>query len=487
VSHGDTSTMTHTEMADGSAESRRTSPKALCFVVAWSGDEPARVGEVMFVPQGRPGPEVVFGRGSTDGPTFVKQRPGHSEKTGPIMSPRISRAQLAIQSHGDHLVVENIGRRTLYHNGDAAPKCKVRIGDVLELGGQLMLLCSERPVRMRPPPEGVEIGYHPFGRADRFGMVGETPAVWSLRERVSFIAGRSTHVMVMGESGTGKELVAQGIHALSPRGRQAIVSRNAATLPEGLIDAELFGNVRGYPNPGMRDRPGLIGEADGSTLFLDEVGELPMELQSHLLRVLDNGEYQRLGEARVRFADFRLIVATNRNEDALKHDVLARLRVRLHTPSLNERVEDIPLLVRHLLQRVASADDAIAIRYFPDADPTADPRIEPALLRGLIQHFYTTHVRELEGLLWHAMTNSLGDVISLTPGLGLKRRAGEAATQHNEVNEEMIRASLSKHRGVQARVWRELGLKNRHVLARLVKKFDIDPLLYENDDPTEVG
>src|SRR5256885_12859655 len=105
-----------------------------------------------------------------------------------------------------------------------------------------------------------------------------------------------------------------------------MVSRNAATFPAGLIDVELFGNVANYPNHGMPERPGVVGEADGSTLFLDEIGELPTELQSHLLRFLDErGEYTRLGDARRRTSDVRVVAATNRALEDLKHDLAARL------------------------------------------------------------------------------------------------------------------------------------------------------------------
>src|SRR4029077_9274313 len=127
-------------------------------------------------------------------------------------------------------------------------------------------------------------------------------------------------VVIAGQSGSGKELVAQAIHALSGRADRRLVSRSAATLPEALIDAELFGNAKNYPNPGMVERSGLIGEAHGSTLFLDELGELPHAAQAHLLRVLDGGEYQRLGEAQARVSDFRLVVATNRILSSLKPD-----------------------------------------------------------------------------------------------------------------------------------------------------------------------
>src|SRR6185295_18995653 len=113
-------------------------------------------------------------------------------------------------------------------------------------------------------------------------------------------------------------LVARALHSRS--GMSKLTSRNAATLPEALVEAELFGNLKNYPNPGMPERPGLIGAADGGCLFLDEFAELPQPAQAHLLRALDQGEYQRLGDATVRHARFRLIAATNRPESALRRD-----------------------------------------------------------------------------------------------------------------------------------------------------------------------
>ncbi len=131
------------------------------------------------------------------------------------------------------------------------------------------------------------------------------------------------------------------------------------------MDAELFGHAKNYPNQGSPERRGLVGEADGGTLFLDEFAELPASLQAHLLRVLDDGEYHRLGDARARRADLRLIAATNRPEQSLKHDVLARLKARIAVPDFDARREDIPLLVAHLLRRQAAGAPALLERFFP--------------------------------------------------------------------------------------------------------------------------
>src|SRR5262249_66785 len=162
-----------------------------------------------------------------------------------------------------------------------------------------------------------------------------TPLAWALRDTVAFAARAEGHVLVRGESGSGKELCATAIHRLSTRGERALVARNAATFPAGLVDAELFGNAKNHPNPGTAEREGegLVGEGDGGTLFLDEIGELPAALQAHLLRVLDrNGEYQRLGESRVRRADLRVVAATNRGVAELKHDFAARFTLAVEIP-----------------------------------------------------------------------------------------------------------------------------------------------------------
>ena len=190
--------------------------------------------------------------------------------------------------------------------------------------------------------------------------MGETPAGWALRDRIAFAAHADGHVLVHGESGTGKELCAAAIHGLSARFERSLVACNAVTFPTGLVDVELFGNAKNYPNPGTAERDGLIGEADGTTLFVDEIGELPATLQAHLLRVLDRkGEYQRLGEARVRCADLRVVAATNRAVTELKHDFAARFTLKVEVPPLSARAADVPLLVRHLLARVAAGNDEV--------------------------------------------------------------------------------------------------------------------------------
>ncbi|EYF07726.1 sigma 54-interacting transcriptional regulator [Chondromyces apiculatus] len=432
----DHSTLPPTSLSDPGASRAGTEMDGLAIL--WSRHEPDRIGEALLIAAGDPGP-WTFGRGDTRTGDAerrvlpVRQRPGALVPTGPLVCPRISRAQLRLGSiAGGGLAIENVGSCPLVYGGREVTYAAVAPGEVVALRNELLLLCVHRvpipPALTLPltPTEENDAPLHPFGEADASGMVGESPILWELRHRIAAVARHRAHVLILGESGSGKELVARALHARSARGRRPLVSRNAATIPEGLADAELFGNLRNYPNAGMPERPGLVGEAHGSTLFLDEFAELPQGLQAHLLRVLDEGEYQRLGESTMRRSDLRVIAASNRPERDIKPDVLARLKIRITLPSLNARREDIPLLVTQLLRRHATVDPAIAERFFPDGDPRAAPRISPVLMEAFVQRHYTTHVRELDALLLRAVLEGRGRYVELPPAL--KGHGDEAAT-----------------------------------------------------------
>jgi DNA-binding NtrC family response regulator len=454
------------------------------LVILWSVDERHRVGEVAVVPNGpctlgrkEPEPGEAITR-----LVFCRQRPGRSDITGPLGSRRISREHLAVERTSDGtLRLRNTGRAALIVDGRKIDEATVRAGSLVELEERLLLGVFLRPATLPPPAPGTTLTHHAFGHADDQGIIGESPVAWTLRERVAFVAPRQAHVLVRGESGTGKELVARALHDLSGRRERRLVSRNAATIPESLVDAELFGHAKNYPNSGMPERKGLVGEADGSTLFLDEFGELPEAVQGHLLRVLDEGEYTRLGETRPSRADLRLIAATNRGDDVFKHDVLARFKLRVVVPDLNARREDLPLLVQGLLSRIARQDPTIAERFFPGGDPEEPARISCGLMKQLVGHTYTTHVREVETLLWQSLQNSRGD--TLEP-IELRAPPSEAKAtparprahriDPNDLDPETIQACLDRHEGRQEPVWRELGLSSRHVLTRLVKKYGLD-------------
>jgi two-component system nitrogen regulation response regulator GlnG/two-component system response regulator HydG len=338
------------------------------------------------------------------------------------------------------------------------------------LDGHLVLLAVRRPTapfaRALPPPSFA------FGEPDAHGIVGEGITAWKLRESIGFVARSGAHALVTGPSGTGKELVGRALHDLSSRQKGPFVARSAATLPAGIIDAELFGNAKSYPNPGMAERPGLIGAADGGTLFLDEIGELSHELQAHLLRTLDRGEYQRLGEPTTRRADVRFVAATNRAETELKHDLAARFVVRLVVPGLDERREDVPLIARHLFRSMAKGEPSLAARF---ADEHGDLRTSPVLIEALVRHSYATHVRELSSLLWMAVAGSRRDYVEITPPLEAElRRRAEATPSVTGATPTLSRArieeALAAAGGSVTKAAAALGLRNRGVLYRLMEK-----------------
>ena len=489
-------------------------PDIAMLVIVWCPSEPDRVGEVAVLGEG--GPPMVLGRGpSPDGVEprlrFSRQRPGSMTATAPLVAPGLSRRQLLVHPREDGADVERLGQCQLEVNGRPTDAALVRPGDVIHLRRELILYCVRRPEKIPPLRLFPEADVGTFGEADANGIVGEAPCVWRLREKLAFAAKADTHALLLGESGTGKELAARAVHHLSARGLQQFVARNAATLPSGLIDAELFGNAKNYPNPGMAERRGLIGEADGGSLFLDEIGELPFELQAHLLRVMDaDGEYQRLGEGVARRSNFRLIAATNRDPATLKHDFAARFTARIELPNLTKRREDIPLIARHLLLRAARRSGDIA-KPFIETTPSGYEyaRFGEDLVASLFRRDFTTNLRELDAILWRAMGESHDDVIEAPPelrggsgsgehriGVTVQRPSDEPPSlppvpappglprmnagmtppppQRAEPSGDEIREALRAQHGRVTHAARQLGLSSRYALYRLMKKHGID-------------
>lgn len=390
----------------------------LALSVAWSRHDPGQLGELLWLSLAEREARV-FGRGeSHEDPKrlyLIRWQPdGHVRRSSEC--PRISRKQLRLSvTPRSTLQVENLGSCPLAFDGREVQRAELGPGGTIWLQSEVLFVCVKRPRRRRASLASIGLPAHDFGRADSLGFVGESAAIWDVRESVAAAALQHFHVLVLGASGSGKELVAKAIHDLSSRRARTLVSRNAATIPESLADAELFGNARGYPQAGMPERPGLIGAAHESSLFLDEIAELPLALQARLLRVLDEGDYQRLGEAHSRRSELRLIGATNRAPDELKHDLLARLTLRIAVPDLNARREDIPLLVAHLLRRQAVRDPSLAARFFPDGDANRNPRVSPRFIERLLKHEYTTNVRELASMLAMATLDSSSTYVDARP------------------------------------------------------------------------
>ena len=192
------------------------------------------------------------------------------------------------------------------------------------------------------------------------GMVGRSPLLMDMFTRMRRIAGHFETVLVLGETGTGKELVANTLHKLSPRAGRPLLICNCAALVDTLVESELFGYVKGSFTGAMEDRAGMIETADKGTLFLDEVGEVPLATQAKLLRVLQNRELRRVGATLSRQVDVHIIAATNRDlrqmveEGSFREDLYYRLAtVEIRVPSLSERSQDLPLLLRHFLEKYA--------------------------------------------------------------------------------------------------------------------------------------
>jgi transcriptional regulator with AAA-type ATPase domain len=440
---------------------------APALVIVWASDEPARIGEVAVFPE--LGLKMILGRGDDGGPRrtrFLRQRPRVLEPRPAIASSGISREQLLVLRRTDGLYVERRGLPALLVNGARCENALLRAGDTLEIERRMLFLCTAR-VGSMPALRFARLEGG-FGEPDAHGILGESPVAWKLREDLAFVREAFGHVLITGESGTGKELAARAIHASSRRG--PLVAHNAATFPAGLIDAELFGNPKNYPNPGMPERPGLVGEADGGVLFLDEIGELPPELHARLLRVLDaDGEYKRLGETMTRTSDFRLVAATNRDPSVLKHDLLSRLRVRVALPSLRERREDVPLLARAIVLDAAKRSPVVAGRFVREVGGRLEPKISAALMDRLVRWPYTTNVREIAVLLSCAMAQSLGSTLTVPKEMEPPATAEAEPVGSAPSEESQLRAALEPHRNV-ARAGLALGV-SRQAVYRMMAKY----------------
>ena len=243
-------------------------------------------------------------------------------------------------------------------------------------------------------------------------IVGKSNAINYVFFKVEQIADTETNVLILGETGTGKELVARAIHGLSLRKDRALVKMNCAALPSNLIESELFGHEKGAFTGAHSRRLGRFEVANGATLFLDEIGELPLELQPKLLRVIDSGEFERLGSSVTQKIDVRIIAATNRNlEDEVgkgtfRKDLWYRLNIfPITLPPLRDRLDDIPLLVNFYVDRISKRLGK-SIKMVP-----------VSVMDALRQYHWPGNIRELENVLERAVINSSGPKLRLVDEL----------------------------------------------------------------------
>ena len=245
-------------------------------------------------------------------------------------------------------------------------------------------------------------------------IIGRSTGIRAVLRNIELVAPTDSTVLIYGETGTGKELIARAIHERSPRSSKPFVKLNCAAIPTGLLESELFGHEKGAFTGAIMQRMGRFELANHGTAFLDEIGEISLELQPKLLRVLQEREFERLGSARTIKTDARLIAATNRNladcvqEGTFRADLFYRLNIfPIHVPALRERREDIPLLVRHFVQQCAR-------RMNRTIDTIASETME-----ALVRHPWPGNIRELQNVIERSVILSPGTVLRVaTAALG---------------------------------------------------------------------
>ena len=274
-------------------------------------------------------------------------------------------------------------------------------------------------------------------------IVGTSATLRAVLEQVQVVAPTDSTVLINGETGTGKELVARAIHKNSSRSNRAFVKLNCAAIPTGLLESELFGHEKGAFTGAVAQKIGRFELANGGTMFLDEVGDIPLELQPKLLRVLQEQEFERLGSTRTIRADVRLVAATNRDlpqltaEKQFREDLYFRLNVfPIRIPSLRERAEDIPLLVRHYVRKYAQRMNK-RIETIPEE-----------IMAALCRYTWPGNVRELQNLIERAVILTSGKVLRVQFSDLQLYTASPTAEALKDVEREHILRILHKTGGV---------------------------------------
>ena len=298
-------------------------------------------------------------------------------------------------------------------------------------------------------------------------MVGESPALKLVLQQVETVARTDSTVLILGETGTGKELIARAIHHLSTRRARSLVKLNCAAIPTGLLESELFGHEKGAFTGAIAQKIGRVELADKGTLFLDEVGDIPLELQPKLLRVLQEQEFERLGGIRTIQVDARLVVATNRDlgqmvaQRQFRQDLFYRLNIfPIRMPPLRERAADIPLLVNFFVKKYAK-------RMGKRID-----RVPTETMRALARWHWPGNVRELENVIERALILSQGPVlnVSLAELRGSMPTPPMTKVQTLEASEkEIILRALRESNGIIASAAGKLGMKRTTLNSKMRK------------------
>jgi DNA-binding NtrC family response regulator len=291
-------------------------------------------------------------------------------------------------------------------------------------------------------------------------ILAESAAMGPVLEMIARVGPSDANVLITGENGTGKSLIAQALHAVSPRAGRPMVTVNAG----GMAESELFGHLKGAFTDAKADRVGRFELADGSTLFLDEIANVPLTQQQKLLRVIETGEFERLGSSKTRKVNVRLVSATNADLNAevaasrFRQDLLFRLNtIEIHVPPLRDRREDIPVLAKHFLHQHAQ-------RYRKHLSG-----FDPGAMQQLLDHRWPGNVRELDHAIERAVLMSAGATIR-TQDLGLRVDGGGAARLEDmsleEVEASLIKKAMARYGNV-SQAARALGLSRSALYRRL--------------------
>lgn len=304
--------------------------------------------------------------------------------------------------------------------------------------------------------------------ANRFGvknLTGKSDSINQVKDRIHRVAKLDTSVLILGETGTGKELTARAIHSQSLRSEKPLMSINCASIPENLIEAELFGHEKGAFTGALQSSKGLIATADSGTLFLDEIGELSLEAQAQLLRVLQEGEIRRVGSNKMQYVDIRLIAATHRNlmemveKKLFREDLFYRLNVmEITLPPLRERGSDILELAENILVMLSTRLQRTQFKFDDEARVL------------LTEYHWPGNVRELENIIERAIILSNGQIIT-APDLGII-----AATRTDQVNPVDAQLSMdeyfiafvkqNQHRFNETELSAQLGISRKNLWER---------------------
>ena len=462
-------------------------PSVLVVVVAYCVDLPHRAGESAALPD--LGIERILGRGAAsrgEVPVeFGPWRAGQPVVARELDVDTMSRRLLRLIARPLGIDVTLLGNGTMRIGGRVCTEGHAMPGDTILVDNRLLLYVTRRSPSfvLRHFPAHC-LGA--FGQPDAFEMVGESELMMRVRDEAALAAGSSLHALVLGGTGTGKEAIARAVHALSNRAGKPFIAYNGAGLSEELAQVEVFGNDEDFPNPPMKARPGLVGEAHGGTLFLDEIGELPESVQTKLLRVLDTGgQYRRVGGTKTLTSDFRMVGATNRPLSKRREDFVGRYKSRVQLPTLRARAEDIPLIAQHRARELFKGSPALAKRFTEQrADGTSWVRIAPDLLEALMMHDNPLNVRGLDIELWAAMGRSVGGTVraseeqlatlrpppTVVPNGYMLPNGQMRELRPNEVFQ--LRSRLDGTRGAVSRTAADLGI-SRHQLRRLMDRHGI--------------